>query len=89
MPKYSLKLGREVEDKITGYKGIVTSSTKFLTGCDRFEVQSRIDKDGMIPVSESFDAEQLKVIGKGVELHPEDPGGPRNISSKKTGATRR
>jgi len=89
MPKYSLKLGREVEDVITGFKGFVISKTEFITGCDRYEVQPRIDKDGMIPASENFDKEQLKVIGKGITLPLDELGGPRNISRKKVGATRR
>lgn len=86
MPRHKLDLGREAEDIITGFRGIVVSKTTFLTGCDRYEVQPKIDESGEIPESKAFDEEQLKVVGKGIKLPLDDPGGPRLITRKKIGA---
>jgi hypothetical protein len=73
-------LGKEVKDKITGYKGIATCRCSFLQGCDRIEVAAPMDKDGKLPDMVTFDEPQLEVIGPGIR--PEtvkkarSPGGP-------------
>lgn len=59
-------LGKEVEDKITGFKGIATSKHIYLTGCNQFGVQPKIDKDGKVPDIKYFDEGRLKVIGEGI-----------------------
>lgn len=57
-----IALGTEVEDTLTGFKGIVTSRTQFLTGCARYGVQPRVDKDGKLPEVQTFDEITLKVL---------------------------
>lgn len=67
MAKREIELGDLVVDKISGYKGVVNSIAKCLTGCDRADVTpNKLDKDGKIPTGYWFDLYQLKIIKKGV-----------------------
>jgi len=87
-----IKLGQEVQDRITGYKGIAIGITHYLQGCDRLLVQPKVGKDGFtIPEPVSFDEPDLIIIGEGILKAKEDkpkqtrksPGGPR-LSATKT-----
>ena len=63
--KTVIELGDEVKCKITGFRGIVTSYAKCLTGCDRITVQPPVKKDGKHPDSLWFDMAAVKIIKKG------------------------
>ncbi len=65
MSKPRVKLGDEVKDKVTGFRGIVTSMTLFLNGCTRCGVQPVMGKDGKIPDGVAFDEPQLEIIKAG------------------------
>jgi len=60
-----IRLGDEVQDKVTGAKGIVVALTVWLNGCVRALVQQKAKKDGTVPDSVQADAVQLKVIAPG------------------------
>lgn len=73
-----IKLGVEVKDKITGYKGIATAKTVYLYGCTSYGVTPKIGKDGKREAPEWFDEGRLEVIGKGIspeDVQAEKPGG--------------
>lgn len=36
-----VKLGDRARDKVSGFEGIVVAHHKFLTGCDRFSLESK------------------------------------------------
>jgi hypothetical protein len=57
-------LGLKVEDKVTGYKGIVCSVGFDLYGCIQVIVNPGIDKDGKFQESSWLDISRLKVIDK-------------------------
>ena len=57
-----IKLGSKVKDIITGVEGIAVSKTDYLTGCTRYQVQRKADKDGKIPEMLHMDIEQLKLV---------------------------
>lgn len=59
-------LGKEVKDKITGFKGIATSVHGYLTGCTQYGVQPPVDEKGVVPASQWFDDGRLEVVGPGV-----------------------
>lgn len=42
-----IKLGDEVRDKVTGYKGVVTAIYTWLNGCVHLSVETRKIKDGV------------------------------------------
>lgn len=76
----TIKLGQEVKDGVTGFKGIAVSRTEFLQGCCRIEVQPKVDKDGQLQELGTFDEPQLEVIGRGVlvEVARKKTGGPHS-----------
>lgn len=83
MPSKTISLGDLVRDIITGYDGVVVAKTSWLTGCDRFGVQSRDLKDGKLIEPEWFDDTRLLVIeshwAQEIERKASvDPGGPQS-----------
>lgn len=71
-----IKLGQEAEDSVTGFKGICVAVTHWLNGCVRVTLQPKMGKDGKCPDAVTFDEPQLKLVGKGVKVGPQDTGGP-------------
>ena len=72
-----IKLGSEVEDKVSGFTGIAVARIMYLNGCARISVQPKIDKEGKLPISEYFDEPQLTVVtSKVVSKGSKDTGGP-------------
>ena len=75
-----IELGDYVEDKITGFKGIVTGITKHLTGCDRASVQAPLTDDGKYGECYALDFASLKILKKqkvkSTSVQSEKPGGP-------------
>jgi len=61
-----LKLGMEVQDKISGLKGIATSTTEFIYGCRRIGVSPQELKDGKLMEETVIDEPQLNIIGDGI-----------------------
>ncbi len=80
MEKQASKLGKEVKDRISGFRGIAISETSYLQGCTRLSVQPPVKKDGTLPDPRPFDELDLIVVGSGVVIGGIDPGGPRDIS---------
>lgn len=87
-----IKLGQEVQDRVTGYKGIAIARSHYLQGCDRILVQPKMAKDGTIPEATGFDEPDLNVISDGVfpipEPKPKKNGGPRPFASRRPDITR-
>ncbi len=81
-----VELGDEVQDKVTGFKGIAVVRSIYLQGCDRISVQPLVDKEGKIPESQHFDDPQLKILKK-QKVKPESvqressPGGVDKYNS--------
>jgi hypothetical protein len=57
-----IKLGSKVQDKITGFTGIVTCRAEFLYGCVRLEVQPEELFEGKIVEAPYIDEKQLEVV---------------------------
>ena len=57
----SVELGDEVQDLVTGFKGVAVCRHIYLMGCDRISVQPKMVK-GVTPDDRSFDEPQLKVL---------------------------
>lgn len=65
--------GAIVEDKVTGFKGVVTGVVHFLSGSVQAHVQPRAGKDGKLPDIWSFDLDRLKHLRAGpVKATPPD-----------------
>lgn len=81
-----IKLGQEVEDKVTGFKGIVIGQTKWLTGCDQSIVKAKAKVDSLPLDGQWFDDGQLKFIGEGInakDVQDKKPGGPKINETRK------
>ncbi len=57
-----IPMGVEVEDKITGFKGIVTGFCTYISGCNQVLVQPRLDKDEKFVEGRWLDEQRLTVI---------------------------
>lgn len=79
-----MRLGLEVEDAVTGFRGLAISRGDYLNGCERILVQPQsLQADGSPVESQWFDSMQLRVIGQGMghdgkslPAHTNIPGGP-------------
>jgi hypothetical protein len=79
-----IELGREVEDRVSGFRGIAISRTTYLQGCDRIGVQPEVDSEGKLPDIKDFDEPDMRVVGHGIFAPKEkdDNGGPRHVAYK-------
>ena len=57
-------LGMKVVDKVTGFKGVVTSVSYDLYGCVQAVVSPPIDKEGKRGDGRWFDTHRLKITSK-------------------------
>jgi len=74
-----IELGNKVEDKVSGFTGVVTGIVDYITGCRQALVAPRLDKDGKRVDSEWFDVQRLEVRVSGdalnlIERAPATPG---------------
>lgn len=80
--------GEEYKDKITGFKGFVTSKHSYINGCHQVGLSSKVKGDEE-PKVLSFDIERIKRTGKGVaaDFTPDkltEPGGPGDHSAARS-----
>jgi len=64
MESKGVKLGDEVKDLVSGFKGIAFGITTFLNGCARIAIQPKVGKDGKMPEDKWIDEPQLVVTKK-------------------------
>ena len=74
MAREKIELGVEVECRVTGFRGIVTSRVEYINGCIQYCVRGKIKKDGKYPEAEYIDGEHLKVVGKGITIKRNESG---------------
>ena len=82
-----IQLGSTVRDIVTGFKGMVVSEIKYLSGCLQYGVKAKVGKDGKVSEVEYIDVGQLEVIEpekKEAETSDEDPGGIMPDAPKKS-----
>ena len=61
-----IKLGEDVEDIVTGFKGRAVAIHSYLFGCRRVAVQPLADDKNELAAIETFDEPQLKRTGPGI-----------------------
>lgn len=73
--KVTIKLGKEYQDKITGFKGIATARSTFLSGCSRILLEGKTSRDGKL-LEYWFDETRMK----GIKLTKKEKvkGGPQS-----------
>lgn len=70
-----IKLGDDVEDVITGVRGIVIGRSEWLTGCATIGIQPKADKNGSVP--EVFWVDETRVDTYDGERKLSVVGGPQ------------
>lgn len=70
MQDKDIQLGQKVQDKISGFTGIVATAGKHLTGCERYGVWKIAEDGESVPRGEQefFFSEQLEVIEEETEF---------------------
>lgn len=90
MNEFKFELGVEAKDLVTGFQGIIVARTQYLTGCNRYGIQSqKLGKDGKPGDWQHFDEMMLVQTGKGLkesasaQLLPggKKPGGPPRVEA--------
>lgn len=62
MKKHFDKLGLQAEDKVTGFKGVVTTLSFDLYGCIQVVLTPRVAEDGKQPDGRWFDIARLEYL---------------------------
>ena len=62
--KHLALLGFKVEDKISGFKGVISSVSFDLYGCVQVCIDPGLAKDGKLGTSYWFDVSRLKILSK-------------------------
>jgi len=77
------ELGYVMQDKITGFTGAVTGYAKYLTGCDQYLLQPKIDKTTFIE-GRWFDENRLiKIKSKKIVIDTDEGEGACGIAPVK------
>jgi len=85
-PWPDLVVGTELEDKVTGFKGIAINKIEMLAGCVLFTLQPHgVDKEGKLKTTEIFNAVRLQPTAKPkkVAVKRTTTGGPTTLQSRK------
>lgn len=78
MTEFKWELGKEAEDVITGFKGIIVGRIEYLFGCNQYGIAPKTTKEGKIGDTSWFDEGRIKIIGKGIK--------PEKVRVEKNGA---
>ena len=46
---FKFKQGETLRDKVTGFTGIVISRIDYISGCNRYQLQPKVEADGKMP----------------------------------------
>ena len=78
MYDFKYELGDEVKDRITGFSGIITARTQWLTNCNTYGIKSRKLKDCKPIDALFFDEPDIELIKPKVFEEPtrKKTGGP-------------
>lgn len=73
---FNFACGKEVESRVTKLKGVITSRSQNLYGCNRYFIQPPVGADGKVPDGWWVDEDDITVTGDGVAAKPKPTGGP-------------
>lgn len=74
--EFEFKNGDEVIEKITGFRGTITGTAFYLTGCTQHLITAKCEKEGKEPIALWYDEGRLEFIKNKVQ--PEDVKGKDN-----------
>ena len=77
--EFKFNLGEVVQDRITGFIGMIRVRSQYLTGCNVYGLQDqKLDKDGKPVEWVYFDESLLSIIKKEKTQEQRKTGGPLN-----------
>lgn len=72
---HKIELGDEVKHIHTGFKGIATQYTEYISGCRRITITPKVKKDGTLGDSMAFDEPEIEIIKSKKVVRKNDTGG--------------
>lgn len=63
-----IQLGQKAKDKITGFTGIITARTQYITGCDHYCLTPEVGRNGEQKDVAWFDEGRIQITGKGIAV---------------------
>ncbi len=63
----NVTLGKKYKDTVSCYEGVAMCETRWLNGCVRVGMQSKVNKDGKLPDLMEFDVQQLEIVKEAKE----------------------
>lgn len=83
-----VELGDVAKDRITGFKGVVISITKWMNGCVRLQLQPQELREGKPIETQSFDVEQIVLVKSAKPALASPTGGPKPQPTRNADPTR-
>lgn len=74
--EFEFKNGDEVIEKITGFKGVITGTAFYLTGCTQHLITAKCEKEGKEPIALWYDEGRLNFVKNSITS--EDVQGKEN-----------
>ncbi len=59
---FKFNMGDKAKDIITGFDGFITCRIEFITGCNQYVLQPRVDKAGNLKEPQQFDENRLELV---------------------------
>ena len=78
--EYKFGQGVRVKDIISGYEGVVTGMSSWITGCNQYSVSPGLDDKGEFRDNQWLDEDRLRIVDGAETIQlglGELPGGPR------------
>ena len=76
-------LGKQATDKVSGFKGTITSVVHYLNGCTQYGIVPKVGKDNKTLDVEYFDSQQVEIGGEVVNIPRKRTGGPQRDCPKR------
>ena len=64
--QFKFSNGDEVVEKITGFKGTITGTSFYLTGCNTYLITAKAEREGKEPTALWYDEGRIELIKKEV-----------------------
>ena len=70
--EFKFENGQSVKEKITGFKGIITGTCYYLTGCNQYLITAKQVNESKEPIALWYDEGRLELIEDGVTVKAEE-----------------
>lgn len=66
MSEFKFEVGLKAKDLVTGFEGVISCRSQWISGCNTYGLKPKVDKDGKLPQSEYFDENTIEITDKKV-----------------------